>query len=57
MPDGATGRTPSGTYGFSSCIGTGTATAGCVSLPIGTLRAILRWLRPGDRPRIIISAR
>lgn len=50
-------RTP----GLGSAIflhaGTGTATAGCVSLPIGRLRAILRWLRPGDRPRITVSAR
>jgi L,D-peptidoglycan transpeptidase YkuD (ErfK/YbiS/YcfS/YnhG family) len=37
-------------------VGTGTATAGCVSLPIGRLRTILRWLRPGARPRISISA-
>jgi L,D-peptidoglycan transpeptidase YkuD (ErfK/YbiS/YcfS/YnhG family) len=50
-------RTP----GLGSAIflhaGTGTATAGCVSLPLARLRKILRWLRPADRPRITIRAR
>jgi L,D-peptidoglycan transpeptidase YkuD (ErfK/YbiS/YcfS/YnhG family) len=36
---------------------TGSATAGCVSLPLGRLLRILRWLRPGDHPRITITAR
>lgn len=35
--------------------GTGTATAGCVSLPQTRLIKILRWLRPQDDPRITIS--
>jgi L,D-peptidoglycan transpeptidase YkuD (ErfK/YbiS/YcfS/YnhG family) len=38
-------------------VGTGTATAGCVSLPLGQLVQILRWLRPAGHPRITISAR
>jgi L,D-peptidoglycan transpeptidase YkuD (ErfK/YbiS/YcfS/YnhG family) len=37
-------------------VGTGSATAGCVSLPRRRLIRILRWLRPGDHPRIMISA-
>jgi L,D-peptidoglycan transpeptidase YkuD (ErfK/YbiS/YcfS/YnhG family) len=37
-------------------VGTGTATAGCVSLPRARLIKILRWLRPHDQPRITISA-
>ena len=37
-------------------VGTGTATAGCVSLPGAELVRVLRWLRPADRPRISISA-
>jgi len=38
-------------------VGTGTATAGCVSLPRSELLRVLRWLRPRDHPRIRISAR
>jgi L,D-peptidoglycan transpeptidase YkuD (ErfK/YbiS/YcfS/YnhG family) len=38
-------------------VGTGTATAGCVSLPTSELVKVMRWLRPGARPRISISAR
>jgi L,D-peptidoglycan transpeptidase YkuD (ErfK/YbiS/YcfS/YnhG family) len=37
-------------------VGTGTSTAGCVSLPQAQLITILRLLRPGDRPEITISA-
>ena len=37
-------------------VGTGNATAGCVSLPRARLIKILRWLRPRDHPRIAISA-
>jgi L,D-peptidoglycan transpeptidase YkuD (ErfK/YbiS/YcfS/YnhG family) len=37
-------------------VGTGTATAGCVSLPWSELLRVLRWLRPRDHPRIRISA-
>lgn len=38
-------------------VGTGTATAGCVSLPRSELLRMLRWLRPRDHPRIRIRAR
>jgi len=38
-------------------VGTGTATAGCVSLPYRRLIAILRWLRPRDHPLISITGR
>ena len=38
-------------------VGTGTATAGCVSLPTSELLAVLRWLGPADNPRITITAR
>lgn len=36
-------------------VGTGTATAGCVSLPRSRLIEVMRWLRPADRPQIAIS--
>jgi L,D-peptidoglycan transpeptidase YkuD (ErfK/YbiS/YcfS/YnhG family) len=36
-------------------VGTGTATAGCVSLPRAELLTVLRWLRPRDHPLISIS--
>jgi L,D-peptidoglycan transpeptidase YkuD (ErfK/YbiS/YcfS/YnhG family) len=38
-------------------VGTGSATAGCVSLPRAELIKILRWMRPVTRPQIRISAR
>ena len=38
-------------------VGTGTATAGCISLPRRELLKVLRWLKPRDHPRISISAR
>jgi L,D-peptidoglycan transpeptidase YkuD (ErfK/YbiS/YcfS/YnhG family) len=34
---------------------TGRPTIGCVSLPLGRLRLLLRWLRPSARPRIAIG--
>jgi L,D-peptidoglycan transpeptidase YkuD (ErfK/YbiS/YcfS/YnhG family) len=37
-------------------VGTGTATAGCVSLPRAELIKLLRWLRPADYPLISITA-
>jgi len=37
-------------------VGTGSATAGCVSLPRAELIKVLRWLRPADHPKITISA-
>ena len=38
-------------------VGTGSATAGCVSLPERELLTVLRWLNPRRSPRIAISAR
>lgn len=38
-------------------VGTGSSTAGCVSLPQRKLLAVLRWMRPVDHPRIVISVR
>jgi L,D-peptidoglycan transpeptidase YkuD (ErfK/YbiS/YcfS/YnhG family) len=38
-------------------VGTGSATAGCVSLRRLELLRILRWLRPAAHPQITISAR
>jgi L,D-peptidoglycan transpeptidase YkuD (ErfK/YbiS/YcfS/YnhG family) len=38
-------------------VGTGTATAGCVSLPAAELLQVLRWLQPADHPVITIAAR
>jgi L,D-peptidoglycan transpeptidase YkuD (ErfK/YbiS/YcfS/YnhG family) len=52
-----TARTP----GLGSAIflhaGTGSATAGCVSLPKAELLRVLRWLRPAAHPQIRISVR
>jgi L,D-peptidoglycan transpeptidase YkuD (ErfK/YbiS/YcfS/YnhG family) len=36
-------------------VGTGSATAGCVSLPRAELISVLRWLRPAAHPRISIA--
>jgi L,D-peptidoglycan transpeptidase YkuD (ErfK/YbiS/YcfS/YnhG family) len=36
-------------------VGTGAATAGCVSLPHAELVKVLRWLAPRDYPQIAIS--
>ena len=36
---------------------TGGPTIGCISLAKGQLRAVLRWLRPGDTPVIAIGTR
>jgi len=38
-------------------VGTGTATAGCVSVPAAELLEVLRWLKPADHPVITIAAR
>ena len=38
-------------------VGTGSATAGCVSLPEHELLEVLEWLKPGRSPRIRIRAR
>ena len=36
-------------------VGTGSATAGCVSLPRTRLIKVLRWLKPAEHPHISIS--
>lgn len=51
-----TARTPGLGSAIFLHVGTGTSTAGCVSLPVSELLTILRWLRPADNPRISISA-
>ncbi len=51
-----TARTPGLGSAIFLHVGTGTATAGCVSLPRSELVQVLRWLRPADSPRISISA-
>jgi len=38
-------------------INIGTPTAGCVTLPVGELLEILRWLNPSDSPRIEMGVR
>ncbi len=52
-----TRRTPGLGSAIFLHVGTGTATAGCVSLPRSELLKVLHWLRPRDNPRITISAR
>lgn len=37
-------------------VGTGTDTAGCVSLPETELLKVLHWLKPADKPTITITA-
>jgi L,D-peptidoglycan transpeptidase YkuD (ErfK/YbiS/YcfS/YnhG family) len=36
---------------------TGRPTLGCVSLPLPQLVTLLRWLRPAQRPLIVIGTR
>ena len=36
-------------------VGTGGATAGCVSLPASQLLEVLRWLDPSQQPRIVMG--
>jgi L,D-peptidoglycan transpeptidase YkuD (ErfK/YbiS/YcfS/YnhG family) len=36
-------------------VSTGGSTAGCVSLPVGELLDVLRWLQPAQQPRIIMG--
>ena len=51
-----TARTPGLGSAIFLHVGTGSATAGCVSLPRARLIKILRWLKPQNHPRIAISA-
>jgi len=50
-----TARTPGLGSAIFLHVGTGSATAGCVSVPRARLIGLLRWLRPSDHPRITIS--
>jgi L,D-peptidoglycan transpeptidase YkuD (ErfK/YbiS/YcfS/YnhG family) len=52
-----TGRVPGLGSAIFLHVGTGSATAGCVSLPEDQLLKILRWLRPGDAPQIRLHAK
>jgi L,D-peptidoglycan transpeptidase YkuD (ErfK/YbiS/YcfS/YnhG family) len=52
-----TGRIPGRGSAVFLHVGTGSATAGCVSLPKSELLKVLHWLRPADNPRIVIRAR
>jgi L,D-peptidoglycan transpeptidase YkuD (ErfK/YbiS/YcfS/YnhG family) len=36
-------------------VGTGSATAGCVSMPASQLVSVLRWLDPAKKPRMIMG--
>ena len=49
-----TARTPGLGSAIFLHVGTGTATAGCVSLPVTELFKVLRWLKPADSPKIDI---
>jgi L,D-peptidoglycan transpeptidase YkuD (ErfK/YbiS/YcfS/YnhG family) len=52
-----TARTPGRGSAILLHVGTGSATAGCVSLPKAELRRVLRWLRTAAHPKITISVR
>jgi L,D-peptidoglycan transpeptidase YkuD (ErfK/YbiS/YcfS/YnhG family) len=52
-----TGRTPGLGSAIFLHVGTGTATAGCVSLPRAELLKVLHWMQPRDHPMITIRAR
>jgi L,D-peptidoglycan transpeptidase YkuD (ErfK/YbiS/YcfS/YnhG family) len=52
-----TRRTPGLGSAIFLHVGTGTATAGCVSLPRAELLKVLHWMRPRDHPKITITAR
>jgi L,D-peptidoglycan transpeptidase YkuD (ErfK/YbiS/YcfS/YnhG family) len=34
----------------------GVPTNGCISLPLGQLDQVLRWLRPSDKPLVVIGS-
>jgi len=52
-----TARTPRLGSAIFLEVGTGSATAGRVSLPVGDLLKVLRWLRPALSPQIKIQVR
>jgi L,D-peptidoglycan transpeptidase YkuD (ErfK/YbiS/YcfS/YnhG family) len=51
-----TARTPGRGSAIFLHINIGTPTAGCVTLPVGELLEILRWLNPADSPKITLRA-
>jgi L,D-peptidoglycan transpeptidase YkuD (ErfK/YbiS/YcfS/YnhG family) len=52
-----TARTPGLGSAIFLHINIGMPTAGCVTLPVGELLKILRWLNPADSPRITMDVR
>jgi L,D-peptidoglycan transpeptidase YkuD (ErfK/YbiS/YcfS/YnhG family) len=52
-----TARTPGLGSGIFLHVSTERPTAGCVSLPVGQLVQVLRWLDPARSPRIIMGVR
>jgi L,D-peptidoglycan transpeptidase YkuD (ErfK/YbiS/YcfS/YnhG family) len=52
-----TARTPGVGSAIFLHVGTGSATAGCVSLPRGELLEVLRWLNPARSPLIDMGVR
>jgi L,D-peptidoglycan transpeptidase YkuD (ErfK/YbiS/YcfS/YnhG family) len=52
-----TARTPGRGSAIFLHINIGTPTAGCVTLPVGELLEILRWLNPADSPRITMGVK
>ena len=48
-------RTPGNGSAIFFHVGTGGATAGCVSLPSDRLLPVLRWLDPAKKPRFILG--
>ena len=50
-----TARTPGLGSAIFLHINIGTPTAGCVTLPVGELLEILRWLNPAASPRITMG--
>jgi L,D-peptidoglycan transpeptidase YkuD (ErfK/YbiS/YcfS/YnhG family) len=52
-----TARTPGLGSAIFLHINIGTPTAGCVTLPVGELLEILRWLNPAASPRIAMAVR
>ncbi len=52
-----TARTPGLGSAIFLHINIGTPTAGCVTLPVGELLEILRWLNPAASPRITMAVR
>lgn len=50
-----TARTPGLGSGIFLHVSTGRPTAGCVSLPLGQLVEVLRWLDPARSPRIVMG--